>query len=58
MGDKKGEEGKIAGEMKKAEKMALSLAQMGVLIGKIAEAAKVSTEAVQEWLKEGMIVTK
>lgn len=57
-GDEKREEGKIEGEMKKAKEMALSLAQMGISIEKIAEAAKVSTEVVQEWLNEGMIVTK
>lgn len=45
-------------EMKKAKEMALSLAKMGISIEKIAEAAKVSTEVVQEWLNESMIVTK
>lgn len=38
------------GEMKKAKEMALSLAEMGVSIDKIAQAAKVSIELVQEWL--------
>ena len=45
-------------EMKKAKEMALSLAKMGISIEKIAEAAKVSTEVVQEWLNESMTVTK
>lgn len=57
-GDEREEEGKIAGEMKKAKEMALSLAQMGIPIEKIAEAAKVSTEVVQEWLDESMTATK
>ena len=45
-------------EMKKAKEMALSLAKMGIPIEKIAEAAKVSTEVVQEWLNESMTVAK
>lgn len=57
-GDEREEEGKIAGEMKKAKEMALSLAQMEIPIEKIAEAAKVSTEVVQEWLDESMTATK
>lgn len=38
------------GEMKKAKEMALSLAEMGMSIDKIAQVAKVSIELVQEWL--------
>lgn len=45
-------------EMEKAKDMALSLAKMGISLEKIAEAAKVSTEVVQEWLNESMTVTK
>ena len=38
--------------------MALSLAKMGIPVEKIAEAAEVSTEVVQEWLDESVVDTK
>ena len=47
-------EGLAAGEMKKAKEMALSLADMGVSVDRIAKAAKVSEDIVWEWLSESM----
>ena len=46
-GEQRGEE---RGEMKKAKEMALSLAEMGIPVEKIAQAAKVSAKVVEEWL--------
>lgn len=40
--------------MKKAKEMALSLADMGVSVDRIAKAAKVSEDIVREWLSESM----
>ncbi len=46
-GEQRGEE---RGEMKKAKEMAFSLAEMGIPVEKIAQAAKVSAQVVAEWL--------
>ena len=40
------------GEMKKAKEMAFSLAEMGMSVEKIAQAAKVSAGVVEEWLSQ------
>ncbi len=53
-----GDEKKAEGEMKKAREMALSLANMGLSVEKIAEAAKVSLETVQKWLSGNVSVVK
>lgn len=53
-----GDEREEEGRMDKAKKMALSLAKMGIPVEKIAEAAEVSTEVVQEWLDESVVDTK
>lgn len=52
------EAGVSVGEMKKAKEMALSLASMGISAEKIAEAAKVSLETVQNWLSGNAGVAK
>ena len=44
------EKGFTEGEMKKAKEMAFSLAEMGIPVEKIAQAAKVSAKVVEEWL--------
>ena len=41
--------------MKKARETALSLAEMGLPVEKIAEAIKLSVQEVQEWIDEGAI---
>ena len=51
-------EGLAAGEMKKAKEMALSLADMGLSAERIAEAAKVSVNLVQEWLSGSRSLAK
>ena len=43
-------QGRVEGEMTAKKDMALSLAEMGLPVEKIAEAAKVSAKLVQEWL--------
>ena len=43
-------QGRIEGEMTAKKNMAMSLAGMGLSAEKIAEAAKVSVQLVQEWL--------
>ena len=40
------------GEMKKAREMAFSLSEMGMPVEKIAKAAKVSSQVVEEWLSQ------
>ena len=47
------EEGMEKGELKKARETALSLAEMGLPVEKIAEAIKLSVQEVQEWIEEG-----
>ena len=50
-GEKRGmARGLAEGEMKKAKEMAFSLAEMGIPVEKIAQAAKVSAQVVAEWL--------
>lgn len=50
------ENGMEKGELKKAKETALSLAEMGLSVNKIAQAVKISVDTVQEWLKESMSV--
>ena len=50
------ESGMEKGELKKAKETALSLAEMGLSVDKIAQAVKISVDTVQEWLKESMSV--
>ena len=54
-GEQRGEE---RGEMKKAKEMALSLAEMGIPVEKIAQAAKVSAQVVEEWLSGKVNIAK
>ena len=50
-GEMRGEErGRIEGQMEKAKEMAISLADKGISVEHIAEAAKVSVNLVQGWL--------
>ena len=44
------EQGIEQGELKAKKDMAISFAQMGIPVEKIAEAAKVDVKVVQEWL--------
>ena len=46
------EAGVAEGELKKARETALSLAEMGFPVDKIAEAVKISRDKVEEWMKE------
>ena len=46
------EAGVAEGELKKARETALSLAEMGLPVDKIAEAVKISRDKVEEWMKE------
>lgn len=50
------ESGMEKGELKKAKETALSLAEMGLSVDKIAQAVKISVDTVQEWIKESMSV--
>lgn len=52
------EAGVAEGELKKARETALSLAEMGLPVDKIAEAVKISRDKVEEWMKESMSVVK
>ena len=52
------EAGVVEGELKKAKETALSLAEMGLPVDKIAEAVKISRDKVEEWMKESMSVVK
>ena len=45
------ESGMEKGELKKAKETALSLAEMGLSVDKIAQAVKISVDTVQEWIK-------
>ena len=47
------EKGLNEGRQEAKQEMALSLAKMGIPLEKIAEAAKVSVETVQQWLAPG-----
>lgn len=58
-GEKRGRiEGRREGQAEKAKEMALSLANMGISIEQIAEAAKVSVNLVQEWLSGNTGIVK
>ena len=48
--------GVAEGELKKARETALSLAEMGLPVDKIAEAVKISRDKVEEWMKESMSI--
>ena len=50
------EAGVVEGELKKAKETALSLAEMGFPVDKIAEAVKISRDKVEEWMKESMSI--
>ena len=50
------ESGMEKGELKKAKETALSLAEMGLSVDKIAQAVKISVDTVQEWIKESMSI--
>ena len=50
------EAGVAEGELKKARETALSLAEMGFPVDKIAEAVKISRYKVEEWMKESMSI--
>lgn len=50
------EAGVAEGELKKARETALSLAEMGLPVDKIAEAVKISRDKVEEWMKESMSI--
>ena len=52
------EAGVVKGELKKARETALSLAEMGMAVDKIAEVVKISRDKIEEWLKESMSVVK
>ena len=43
-------------KLRKPEKTALSLAEMGLPVDKIAEAVKISRDKVEEWMKESMSI--
>ncbi len=49
-------EGIESGELRKARETALSLAEMGLSVDKIAQAIKINTTVVQEWIDESMCV--
>ena len=58
-GEKRGRaQGVAEGELKKAKEMVLSLADMGLTAERIAEAAKVSVNLVQEWLSGSRSLAK
>ena len=50
------EAGIAEGELKKSKETALSLAEMGLPVDKIAEAVKISRDKVEEWMKESMSI--
>ena len=54
-GEKRGIE---KGELKKAKETALSLAEMGLPIEKIAKAVNHNVKDVQKWIDETLCVTK
>ena len=59
IGEKRGERrGEKRGRMKAKREMALSMAAMGMPAELIAQAAKESLSAVQQWIAEGMAVSK
>ena len=52
------ESGEKRGELKKAKETALSLAEMGLLVDKIAKAVNHDVNEVQKWIDENMCVAK
>ncbi len=52
-GEKRGIE---KGELKKAKETALSLAEMGMPVEKIAQAVRIGVETVQKWIDESFSV--
>ena len=54
-GEKRGEK---RGEMQAKKEMAFSLAEMGIPVEKIAQAAKVSAKVVEEWLSGNVNLAK
>lgn len=44
------------GELKKAKETALSLAEMGMPVEKIAQAVRIGVETVQKWIDESISV--
>ena len=58
-GERRGEKrGERRGRMKAKREMALSMAAMGMPAELIAQAAKESLSAVQQWIAEGMAAPK
>ena len=52
------ESGEKRGELKKAKETALSLAEMGLSVEKIAKAVNHNIKDVQKWIDETLCVTK
>ncbi|MDC7288974.1 hypothetical protein NXH76_14280 [Blautia schinkii] len=50
--------GEKCGEMKAKRETALSLAEMGIPVEKIAQAVKVSVSLVKKWISEDMALAK
>ena len=46
------------GELKKAKETALSLAEMGLFVDKIAQAVKINVDTVQKWINENKSVAQ
>ena len=51
-------EGMESGELKKAKETALSMAEEGMDVKKIARLVKVSEDDIQKWIDENMCVAK
>ena len=51
-------EGMESGELKKAKETALSMAEEGMDVKKIARLVKVSEDEIQKWIDETLCVTK
>ena len=51
-------EGMESGELKKAKEPALSMAEKGMDVKKIARLVKVSEDDIQKWIDENMCVAK
>ena len=51
-------EGMERGELKKAKETALSMAEEGMDVKKIARLVKVSEDDIQKWIDENMCVAK
>ena len=54
--NKEEEEQKLRKAEYEARETALSLAEMGLPVDKIAEAVKISRDKVEEWMKESMSI--